>query len=41
VRQIEVKVDRPNVNVMARTAYSLKTPGTPPAPPPVPTTRKK
>jgi len=32
VRQIEVKVDRPNVNVAARTAYSLKTPGTPPAP---------
>ena len=40
VRQIEVKVDRPNVNVMARTAYSLKTPGTPPAPPPVPARKK-
>ncbi len=33
VRQLEVKVDRPNVNVIARTAYSLRTPGTPPPPP--------
>ena len=40
VRQIDVKVDRPNVTVMARTAYSLKTPGTPPAPPPVPARKK-
>jgi VWFA-related protein len=40
VRQIEVKVDRPNVNVMSRTAYSLKTPGTPPPPPPVPVRKK-
>jgi VWFA-related protein len=40
VRQIEVKVDRPNVNVIARTAYSLKTPGTPPPPPPVPARKK-
>jgi VWFA-related protein len=38
VRQLEVKVDKPNVNIVARTAYSLKTPGTPPAPPPL---RKK
>lgn len=40
VRQIEVKVNRPNVTVAARTAYSLKTPGTPPPPPPVPTRKK-
>jgi VWFA-related protein len=40
VRQIEVKVDRPDVNVISRTAYSLKTPGTPPPPPPVPTRKK-
>lgn len=40
VRQIDVKVDRPNVDVMARTAYSLKTLGTPPAPPPVPQRKK-
>jgi VWFA-related protein len=40
VRQIEVKVDRPNVNVIARTAYSLPTPGKPPAPPPVPARKK-
>jgi VWFA-related protein len=40
VRQIEVKVDRPNVSVVARTAYSLPTPGKPPAPPPVPTRKK-
>jgi VWFA-related protein len=33
VRQVEVKVNRPDVNVVARTAYSLPTPGTPPAPP--------
>ena len=37
---IIAEVDRPNVNVMARTAYSLKTPGTPPPPPPVPARRK-
>jgi VWFA-related protein len=40
VRQIDVNVDRPNVTVMARTAYSLKTPGTPPAPPPLPARKK-
>jgi VWFA-related protein len=33
VRQLEVKVNRPNVNVISRTAYSLRTPGTPPPPP--------
>lgn len=32
VRQIEVKVDRPDVNVIARSGYSLPTPGKPPAP---------
>jgi len=32
VRQIEVKVDRPNVTVASRRAYSLKTQGTPPRP---------
>jgi VWFA-related protein len=32
VRDIEVKVDRPNVTVAARRGYSLKTPGTPPRP---------
>lgn len=36
VRQLEVRVDRPGVTVRARQAYSLKTPGTPPAPPPLP-----
>jgi VWFA-related protein len=40
VRQLEVKVDRPNINVASRTAYSLKTQGTPPAPPP-PAKRKQ
>jgi VWFA-related protein len=40
VRQLEVKVDRPNINVASRTAYSLKTAGTPPAPPP-PAKRKQ
>jgi VWFA-related protein len=35
VRQLEVKVNRPNVSVIARTAYSLRTPGTPPPPPPL------
>jgi VWFA-related protein len=33
VRQLEVKVDRPGVDVAARQAYSLKSEGTPPAPP--------
>lgn len=37
-RTLEVKVNRPNVSVASRRAYSLKTAGTPPAPPP---TKKK
>jgi VWFA-related protein len=36
-RRLEVTVDRPNVNVTSRTEYSLKTPGKPPAPPPLKT----
>jgi len=32
VRQLEVKVDRPDVTVAARRGYSLKTQGTPPKP---------
>ena len=36
-RELEVKVDRPNVQVASRKAYSLKTPGKPPAPPPIKT----
>lgn len=34
-RALEVKVDRPNVNVSARKAYSLRTEGKPPSPPPL------
>ena len=34
-RTLEVKVDRPNVTVSSRRAYSLKTEGKPPAPPPL------
>jgi VWFA-related protein len=34
-RRLEVKVSRPNVSVMSRREYSLKTEGTPPAPPPL------
>jgi len=34
-RTLEVKVDRPNVSVASRKAYSLKTEGKPPAPPPL------
>ena len=34
-RLLDVKVDRPNVTVASRHEYSLKTEGTPPAPPPV------
>ena len=34
-RQLEVKVDRPGVNIHSRRAYSLKTEGKPPAPPPL------
>jgi VWFA-related protein len=33
VRNIEVKVGKPNVTVKARREYSLKTPGKPPPPP--------
>ncbi len=33
-RTLEVKVNRPNVSVSSRRAYSLKSDGTPPAPPP-------
>ena len=33
VRQIEVKVGRPNLTVHARREYSLKTAGAPPPPP--------
>jgi VWFA-related protein len=33
VRQIEVKVDRPDITVASRRAYSLKPTGTPPPPP--------
>ncbi len=40
VRQIEVKTDRPDVKLSARTAYSLKPEGKPPAPPPLPTKKK-
>jgi VWFA-related protein len=32
VRQLEVKVDRPNISVASRREYSLKSVGTPPAP---------
>lgn len=41
-RELEVKVDRPNVSVASRRAYSLKTEGKPPAPPPLkPTSSQK
>jgi len=33
VRQLDIKVNRPNVTVFARHEYSLRTPGTPPTPP--------
>jgi VWFA-related protein len=36
-RLLEVKVDRPDITVSSRREYSLKTPGKPPAPPPVKT----
>lgn len=35
IRLLEVKTDRPGVEVAARSAYSLKTEGKPPAPPPL------
>jgi len=34
-RRLDVKVDRPGVTIASRRAYSLKTEGTPPAPPPL------
>jgi hypothetical protein len=34
-RTLEVKVDRPGVEVSSRRAYSLKQAGKPPAPPPL------
>ena len=34
-RKLEIRVDRPNVTVASRKAYSLKTEGTPPAPAPL------
>jgi VWFA-related protein len=34
-RRLEVKVSRPNVSIASRREYSLKTEGTPPAPPPL------
>ena len=41
VRQIEVKVSRPDVTVSARRGYSLKTPGPlPPRPTPPPTKKR-
>ena len=40
-RALEVKVDRPNVNVASRHAYSLKTEGKLPVPPAPPKTKKK
>jgi VWFA-related protein len=40
MRALEVKVDRPNVTVASRRAYSLKPDGKPPAPPPLKPTKK-
>lgn len=39
-RALEVKVTRPGVTVASRRAYSLKTEGKPPAPPPLPPIKK-
>lgn len=39
-RTLDVKVDRPNVSVMSRKEYSLKSAGKPPAPPPIPVKKK-
>lgn len=41
VRKIEVKVDRPDVTVAARREYSLRSLGTPAAPPALPARKKK
>lgn len=40
-RELEVKVNRPDVTVQSRHAYSLKTPGKPPSPPPIQDKKKK
>ena len=39
-RTLEVKVDRPNVSINSRHAYSLKSEGTPAPPPPLKSTKK-
>jgi hypothetical protein len=39
-RRLEVTVDRPGVTVASRRAYSLKTEGTPPLPPPIKPAKK-
>lgn len=39
-RALDIKVNRPGVTVAARQAYSLKTAGTPPVPPPLPPVKK-
>lgn len=39
-RQLVVKVDRPNISVASRRAYSLRTEGRPPAPPPLKPVKK-
>lgn len=39
-RALEVRVDRPGVTVAARRAYSLKSEGKPPAPPPLPARKR-
>ncbi|MEZ5293975.1 MAG: VWA domain-containing protein [Vicinamibacterales bacterium] len=41
VRRIDVKVARPDLTVASRRAYSLKTPGEPPQPPPLKPAKKK
>ena len=41
MRALEVKVDRPNITIASRRAYSLKTEGKPPAPPPLKPATKK
>jgi hypothetical protein len=35
IRLLDVKVDRPGVEVASRSAYSLRSDGKPPAPPPL------
>lgn len=41
VRRIDVKVSKPGITVASRRAYSLKSPGTPVAPPPVTPPKKR